>query len=159
MSVKIRFTWAALFTLLPLIWLLVAAQDQPVVERAIATHWTLAGVPDGYDNQNGLLWAALIPLIACTLIAGALVIALDQSVGRWSAASGFGTLALVSAGAVLMRGAMLATALQPELGDRLGSPFLTLLWAIPWGAIAFWIASARRPIMPEPQEVLPESAD
>ncbi|MFZ4841917.1 hypothetical protein [Mycetocola saprophilus] len=152
MRVKIRFAWAALFTLLPLVWLLVAAQEQPVIERAIATHWTLAGVPDGYDNQNGLLWAALIPLIACALIAGSLVIALDQSVGRWAAASGFATLALVSAGAALLWDAALTTASQPELGDRLGTPFLHVFWAIPWALIPLWIAAARTPVMPQIRE-------
>ncbi|MCS4275901.1 hypothetical protein M2390_001073 [Mycetocola sp. BIGb0189] len=100
-----------------------------------------------------------MPTIFCTIIAVTLVITLDQSVGRWSAASAFGTLALVGAAAVQLRSAILTTAMQPELGDRLGSPFLTLLWAVPWGLIAFWIACARRPVITADPATTPEPAD
>lgn len=153
MRLKIRFFLAALPTLIPPIILLRMAPNRPPATRPIATHWTLAGVPDGFADQGAVLWMALVPQAACVLIAGALVISLDRTVGRWSAAGGFGSLALVSAGALLLWDAILITAARPELDDRLGSPFLLLLWALPWALIAFWIAARRIPATP------PEPAD
>lgn len=155
MRLKTRFSLAALPTLIPLIVLLRAAPNRPPVTRPIATHWTLAGVPDGFADQDAVLWMALVPQFACVLIAAALVISLDRTVGRWSAASGFGILALVSSGAYLLWNAILSTATQPELGDRLGSPFLLLLWAIPWALIAFWIAARRIPVVVSPPPAEP----
>jgi hypothetical protein len=131
---------AAAMSWLPAAALAVYRLAIPEIPAWIASHWDLAGRPDGYVAEGPAFWVCLGAGVLSSLVVTAFVIFVGDDLGRFTGSAGLGVL-------VALSGMFTLTWITSVRANSDPSTPIFMLWppALLVGMLVFALASVRRP--------------